>query len=140
MTWVSGSCQTDEEPGVGLLPWGAEGWALVVPSGSSAAALAEAMAGMPAGLRFVEAFGDVDVVLVYAADGVRLSRREVPGSFLRAMLELDPVEVGEGNGRRWMTAGERGAYDAGKADVADALRRQVIRRRRPRSWNPSALG
>ncbi|TCJ40789.1 hypothetical protein [Parafrankia sp. BMG5.11] len=140
MTWASGPCQADAEPGVGLLPWGADAWALVVPAGSSASALAEAMAGMPAGLHFVEAYGDADVVLVYAAAGVRLSRRQIPGDFLRSMLELDPATVGDGAGRRWMTEGERDAYAAGKADVADALRRQVIRRRRPRSWNPAALG
>ncbi|WP_018504430.1 hypothetical protein [Parafrankia discariae] len=140
MTWASGSCETDGDPGVGLLPWGADAWALVVPAGSSAQALYAAMADMPSGLRFAESFGDVDTVLVYEASGIRLSRRQLPGSFLRSMLELDPASVGEDNGRRWMTEGERGAYDAGKADMADALRRQVTRRRRrPRSWSPSVL-
>ncbi|WP_239336718.1 hypothetical protein [Frankia sp. CiP3] len=126
MSWISGSCQTPEQPGVGLLPWGANAWALAVPADSSAQALAAAAAEMPAGLRFTEVHGDVDVMLVYEASGVRLDRRQVPGVFLRAMLELDPALVGEGNGRRWMTEGERAAYAAGKADVADALRRQLI--------------
>ncbi len=132
MTWTSGPCRADEEPGVGLLPWGVDAWALVVPAGSSAQALHAAMAEMPSGLRFAEAFGDVDVVLVYEASGARLSRRQIPGPFLRAMLELDPVRMGAGNGRRWMTEGEHAAYEAGKADVADALRRQMIRRRHRR--------
>jgi len=132
MTWLSGPCVSDEGPGAGVLPWGAGGWALVVPAGSSAQALHTAMAEMPPGLQFAEAYGDVDLVLVYQASDAGPTRREAPGAFLRAMLELDPVQVGEGNGRRWMTEGERAAYEAGKADLVDALRRQVIRRRRVR--------
>lgn len=140
MTWASGSCQTGDAPGIGLLPWGSDAWALVVPAGSSAQTLYAVMAEMPAGLRFAEAYGDTDVVLVYEADGVRLSRREVPGTLLRGMLQLDPSAPGVDSTRRWATEEERTAYAAGKADTADAFRRQVIRRRRPRSWNPSALG
>jgi uncharacterized repeat protein (TIGR03917 family) len=115
------------------MPWGADGWALVVPANSTPQALHAAMDDMPAGLRFTEAHGDVDLVLVYEASDEGPSRRAAPGAFLRAMLELDPVRVGHDNGRRWMTEGERAAYEAGKADLVDALRRQVIRRRRARS-------
>lgn len=140
MTWASGPCQTGDAPGVGLLPWGADAWALVVPAGSSAQTLHAVMAEMPPGLQFAEAYGDADVVLVYEVEGVRRTRREVPGTLLRGMLQLDPSAPGIDSTRRWATDGERTAYEAGKADAVDAVRRQLIRRRRPRSWKPSALG
>jgi uncharacterized repeat protein (TIGR03917 family) len=132
MTWLNGLCLTDEGPGVGVMPWGADAWALVVPAGSSPQALHAALAEMPSGLQFTDAHGDVDLVLVYDASEAEPPRRTEPGAFLRAMLELDPTRVGEHHGQRWMTEGERAAYEAGKADLVDALRRQVIRRRRPR--------
>nr|MDT0663754.1 hypothetical protein [Micromonospora sp. DSM 115978] len=108
-----------------LLPWGEDAWALVVPAGSTSKALYEVMATMPGGLRFAESYGDVDVVLVYEAGDRRLSRREVPGEFLRAMLELDPVAVGTTDGRGWTTDSERNAYELGKADFAKAIRRKI---------------
>ncbi len=83
----------------------ADGWALVVRAGSSAQTLHAVMAEMPAGLRFTEAYGDVDLFLAYEAREAGPSRREAPGALLRAMLELDPVQVGDGSGRRWMTEG-----------------------------------
>ena len=124
VTWASGGCETDD-PGVSLLPWGDDAWALVVPAGSTSKALYEVIAAMPAGLRFAESYGDVDVVLVYEAGDRRLSRREVPGEFLRAMLELDPVTVGAANGSRWTTDTEHQAYETGKSDFAKAMRRQI---------------
>lgn len=131
MSLMSGGSET-VEPGVGVVPWGSEGWALVLPTGSSTKALYEAMATMPGGLTFARTYGgsgdDLDVVLVYESDGKSPSRRQVPGVFLRAMLEFDPANVGADEGRRWMTDGERQAYEAGKADLVDALRRQVIGR------------
>ena len=139
MTWVSGGCEPDSETGVGVLPWGADAWALVISAGSPAPALHAAMAEMPAGLQFAKAYGDVDVVLVYESVNRRLSRRQTPGAFLRAMLQIDPTMVGASSGRRWMTEGERAAYEAGKADLADAFRRQVIGRRSLRAWDPSVL-
>ncbi|WP_018639799.1 hypothetical protein [Parafrankia elaeagni] len=135
--WAHGPAENDGEPGVGLVPWGGDAWALIVPAASSSAALADAMVGMPDGLRFVEAYGDVDVILVYAAAGVRMSRRDVPRSLLREVLGGDPAAVGDGDGR-WMT-GENGADEAKRAELVDALRRHTIRRRARRVWTPPAL-
>ncbi|CUU54125.1 hypothetical protein Ga0074812_102128 [Parafrankia irregularis] len=129
MRWTHGSADVAGDPGVGLLPWGDDAWALVIPAGSSASALADAMVGMPDGLRFVEAFGDVDVVLVNAAAGVRVSRRDAPRSLLRQMLGGDPAAAGNSDGR-WLTSGENGADETGPSELlVDVLRRHAIRRR-----------
>lgn len=116
---VPDGVQAEEDaPPVALVPWGAEDWALVVQAGSDSADLYRALAHMPAGLEFVEAHGDVDVILVYRAPNEAVpSRRGCAGAALRAVL----TRAGE-DGARWMTAGERDAYRTGKADALDAIR------------------
>lgn len=48
------------------VPWdGGDAWALVLQPDSDVATLASAVRRLPAGYRFVESFGDVDVTLVY---------------------------------------------------------------------------
>ncbi|MEX5637594.1 hypothetical protein [Parafrankia sp. FMc2] len=52
-----------------LVPWGANGRAIVVQAGSDSVDLSRVLAELPAGLEFSESYGDVDVILVYRAPG-----------------------------------------------------------------------
>jgi uncharacterized repeat protein (TIGR03917 family) len=124
---------------VALLPWGTDAWALTVPPGTDTKALFQAVARMPGGLRFVEAFGEVEVILVYRANEPEGTRRGEVGSVVRAVLDVDPT-VGPVGGRRWMTEGERQAYLAGKADLADAMLREVVSSAVPLQRFPAAPG
>jgi uncharacterized repeat protein (TIGR03917 family) len=115
--------EDEQVPAVALMPWGTDEWALVVQAGSDSADLYRALARMPAGLKFSEAHGDVDVILVYRVPDHGPTRRGCAGAALRAALT---GTTGAGNdGARWMTDGEREAYRAGKADALDSLHWKV---------------
>ncbi len=110
-------------PPVALVPWGEGSSAVILQPDAEVADLAAVLAGMPGQLVFTEAFGDVDVVLVFdSAAGP--SRREA-GAEVRAVLAAgqDPDAQDE---QRWMTAGERKAYRAGWDEAFAAVRRIVL--------------
>ncbi len=117
--------QVDGTPGpvVALVPWGPGEWAVAVQPGSSAADLYRALEEMPAEAEFSDAFGDVDVLLVYRLPPDPPSRRELVtlrGSALEAP-EPDPKRA------RWMTRGERLAFRAGYREALDTVRVFVSR-------------
>jgi len=118
------------EPTVITQPWNGDDWALVVGSGSELAELCEKAARLPAGLAFVEAFGDVDLVLVYRpADGS--SAGQSLGSLVDQVVNCGGTLVGPvgpgglSAGDRFMTASERTAFAAGQADALGAMRRAL---------------
>lgn len=57
---------------VALTPWGPDEWAVVVRPGSDSLHLYQAVAELPAGLEFVEAFGDVEITLIYRTRALTL--------------------------------------------------------------------
>lgn len=117
-----------------VVPWGDSAWAVVVQPGSDSKDLYDAMAQVPAGLRFVTAFGDVDVALVYDIDEARESRRDMARAMLRAAIAkaagvdhagLTGEEAGPRPVLRFATDGERAAYYAGRADGYAACHRAL---------------
>lgn len=122
---TSGGTPAESEavPRVALGRWDAGGWALVVQPGSDSNELRDAVANVPAGLEFAEAYGDVEVVLVFRAPDVLPSRRGCLGVGLRSAIGgRDDDDAA----RQWMTDGERHAYQAGRADGLDAVARAVL--------------
>ncbi len=117
---------------VALLPWGAAEWAVIVQPGSDSADILRAVARMPAGLTFAESFGDVDIVLVYRAppelagdidnDDPGPSRRGCANAALRMVLDLHPCRPDS----RWMTGGERAAFQAGQVEALESVRRAIL--------------
>ncbi|MCM3883901.1 hypothetical protein [Frankia sp. R82] len=117
---------------VALLPWGAAEWAVIVQPGSDSADILRAVARMPAGLTFAESFGDVDIVLVYRAppelagdidnDDPGPSRRGCANAALRVVLDLHPCRPDS----RWMTGGERAAFQAGQVEALESVRRAIL--------------
>ncbi len=112
-------------------PWAGEDWALVVGSGSDLAELYDQIVRLPAGLEFVEAFGDVDLVLVYRPGNATPSRGDLLNSLVEQVVEHGGMLVGPVSpdglsaGERYTTASERAAFAAGQADALRALRRAL---------------
>lgn len=128
---ASGQGDQGRPPAVALLPWGAAEWAVIIQPGSDSADLLRAVARMPAGLTFAESFEDVDMVLVYRAsadyspssgDDVEPSRRGLAGTALRTTLDLHPCRPDS----RWMTNGERAAFQAGQVEALELVRRAIL--------------
>ncbi|MDT3445816.1 hypothetical protein [Pseudofrankia sp. BMG5.37] len=121
----------DAEGGVSARPWTEDDWALVVGSGSDLAELYEQIARLPTGLAFVEAFGDVDLVLVYRPAGEPRSRRELLDAIAGRVVSNGGMLVGSDSpdvrsgGERFMTPAERAAFAAGQADALSAMRRAL---------------
>ncbi|OHV41504.1 MULTISPECIES: hypothetical protein [Pseudofrankia] len=129
----------DAEGGVSARPWAGDDWALVVGSGSDLAELYEQIARLPTGLAFVEAFGDVDLVLVYRPAGEPRSRRELLDAIAGRVVSNGGMLVGSDSsdaclgGERFMTSSERAAFAAGQADALSAMRRALTGMRGRRS-------
>jgi len=117
--------------GVVATPWTGDDWALVVGSGSDLAELYDQSARLPEGMRFVEAFGDVDLVLVYRPATNPPSRRDLLDSLVKQVVERGGMLVGPvgpdglSAGERFMTGAEQVAFAAGQADALGALRRAL---------------
>ncbi|MBL7498155.1 hypothetical protein I6A84_01765 [Frankia sp. CNm7] len=117
--------------GVTATPWTGDDWALVVGSGSDLAELYDQIARLPAGLEFIESFGDVDLVLVYRPAEQAPSRRELLGTLVDQVVEHGGMLVGPTGpdglspGERFMTSAERTAFAAGQADALAAMRRAL---------------
>jgi uncharacterized repeat protein (TIGR03917 family) len=117
--------------GVVATPWEGQDWALVVGSGSDLVALYDQIARLPAGLEFAEAFGDVDLVLVYRPADQAVTRKDVLGLLVEQAtgnggMLVGPVGAGGMSGSgRWMTEAERAAFAAGQADALSAVRRAL---------------
>lgn len=118
-------------PGVGVTPWAGDDWALVVATGSDLVELYDEIARLPAGLELADAFGDVDLVLVY-----RPASDTAPGRHLldaladqaashRGTLVGPIVPGGLSAGDRYETSAERAAFAAGQADALGAMRRAL---------------
>jgi uncharacterized repeat protein (TIGR03917 family) len=130
---LAGSADADgTETGVVATPWDGDDWALVVGSGSDLAELYEQAARLPAGLAFVEAFGDVDLVLVYRPAeagparhllGSLVDRAMGHGSTLVGPVGPDGLSAGDG----FESQAERAAFRAGQADALGAMRRALTR-------------
>ncbi|OHV40827.1 MULTISPECIES: hypothetical protein [Pseudofrankia] len=126
-------------PGVVATPWAGDDWALVVGTGSDLAELCAQIAKLPAGLEFVEAFGDVDLVLVYRPAQQAPTRRELLGALVDQVVEHGGMLVGPvgpgglSAGERFMTSAERVAFAAGQADALGAMRRALTGMGKPRT-------
>ncbi|ONH34044.1 MULTISPECIES: hypothetical protein [Protofrankia] len=107
---------------------GAGEYAVTVPPAARPADLLRMWATLPDDVRFVEAFGDVEVTLLFQpvqpvqpVDGPR-SCREVPDAAGGAVLGL-PEDTPRA--AAWMTSGERTAYWAGRVEALAAVRRAL---------------
>jgi uncharacterized repeat protein (TIGR03917 family) len=125
-----GTPMTCNPSGVVAAPWEGDDWALVVGSGSDLAELYEQAARLPAGLAFVEAFGDVDLVLVYRpADagparhllGSLVDRAVAHGGTLVGPVGPDGLSAAD----RFESPAERAAFLAGQADALATMRRAL---------------
>ncbi|WP_307873669.1 MULTISPECIES: hypothetical protein [unclassified Frankia] len=118
-----------ETPGVVATPWDGQDWALVVASGSDLAELYDQIARLPAGLAFAEAFGDVDLVLVYRPATEPPSSAGLLDLLAAGAVERGGALVGPAGpdglsaGDRYVTAAERTAFADGQADALAAVRR-----------------
>jgi uncharacterized repeat protein (TIGR03917 family) len=95
-----------------------ETWTVFVSPGTDAVDLMFAAAQVPARCTFSEAYGDVEIMLVY--------RPAAGGRSLNTILDTARVGLGTDGqpaGARFMTVGEIAAYRAGRAEAFDALRR-----------------
>lgn len=118
-------------PGVVATPWDGQDWALVVGSGSDLAELYDQITRLPAGLAFAEAFGDVDLVLVYRPANEAPSRAGLLDLLADQAVERGGMLVGPPGpgglsvGDRYVTAAERAAFADGQADALAAVRRAL---------------
>jgi len=133
LTAGNGLAVSREAPhGVVAAPWAGDDWALVVGSGSDLAELYEQIARLPAGLAFAEAFGDVDLVLVYRPAQQAPSRRDLLGALVDQVVDHGGMLVGPvgpdglSAGERFMTPAEQTAFAAGQADALAAMRRALV--------------
>jgi uncharacterized repeat protein (TIGR03917 family) len=118
------------ETGVAVTPWSGDDWALVVGSGSDLAELYEQAARLPGRLAFVEAFGDVDLVLVYRPVDATTSRHDLSALVERVVDQGGTLVGPAGPGGlstedRYESAAERAAFRAGQADALGAMRRAL---------------
>jgi uncharacterized repeat protein (TIGR03917 family) len=126
-------------PGVVATPWDGDDWALVVASGSDLAELYDGIARLPTGLAFVEAFGDVDLVLVYRPSGVACSAADPLGALVDHAVAHGGALVGSvgpgglSTGEQYRTSAERAAFAAGQADALGMMRRALTGMADPRS-------
>jgi uncharacterized repeat protein (TIGR03917 family) len=113
--------------------WSGDDWALVVGTGSDLAELCEEAAKLPAGLQFSEAFGDVDLVLVYRPVDAERARQELLDVLVGRVVENGGMLVGPVGGDglsecgRFATPAERAAFAAGQADALATMRRALTR-------------
>ena len=56
-------------PGAVTNRWDHSGWEVVVQPGADASAIADAVRSLPEGMRFVESFGDVEIVMIFRPGG-----------------------------------------------------------------------
>jgi uncharacterized repeat protein (TIGR03917 family) len=128
---VGAAVRQERAPGVVAAPWDGHDWALVVGSGSDLAELYDQIARLPAGLAFAEAFGDVDLVLVYRPEDQAPSRRKLLSTLVEQVVGHGGTLVGPvGPGglsasERYQTAAERAAFAAGQQDALSAMRRAL---------------
>ncbi|ADP78105.1 hypothetical protein FraEuI1c_0017 [Pseudofrankia inefficax] len=121
----------DSSPGVVATPWDGDDWALVVGSGSDLAELYDGIAGLPTGLAFVEAFGDVDLVLVYRPAGTASTSAGPLDALVDQAVRHGGTLVGSGGpnglstGEQYRTSAERAAFAAGQADALGRMRRAL---------------
>ncbi|WP_307875302.1 hypothetical protein [Frankia nepalensis] len=108
-------------------------------TGSDLAELVAEVSRLPAGLEFVEAFGDVDLVLVYRPAEGKRSREDLIDSLVDRVVEHGGMLVGPvgpgglSAGERFTTSGERVAFAAGQADALSAMRRALTGMYDPRT-------
>ncbi|WP_232291743.1 hypothetical protein [Frankia sp. QA3] len=114
----------DREDGrrVTVTPWGMDHWAVALRAGSDPVEVFRAVGRLPAGLVFTAAYGDVDVVLVYGRVPGGDPAPTRPPTVVEAALGVEPAGLVEA---RWMTAGEREAFRAGRAAAVDGIRRAL---------------
>jgi len=124
--------QSAKARGVVATRWEGRDWALVIGSGSDLTELYEQIAQLPAGLRFAEAFGDVDLVLVYRPADPDLSRAGLLDLLAEEAVERGGTLIGRlgsgglSAGALFTTPDERVAFRAGQADALAAIRRALI--------------